>query len=49
MVELSLRKMRNNEKNIMTEKQRQFKASVTVVENIAKIDGDQIHYIIRFY
>ena len=33
----------------MTEKQRLFKISVTVVEYIAKIDGDQFYYIIKFY
>ena len=48
MVELWLRKMRNNENNVMTEKQRLLKISVTVVEYIAKIDGSQFYSIIRF-
>ena len=34
----------------MTEKHRLFKISVTVViKYIAKIDGDQLYYIIRYY
>ena len=41
--------MRNNENNVMTEKQRLLKISVTVVEYIAKIDGDQFYSIFRFY